>query len=149
MNPLIELAHRISIPSGSNVNTAAKPFHEHGMSVECQSLLTERNYGAPKSTRKIQARFHDVGRDYAIDEVPGIVASLIAESGYKVRLGLPEEALLCEKQNVHSIPKWFAVFGKSFNGRWIYRVDDHFLITPKDNGKNWSSCHTIFLVEEL
>ncbi len=146
---LFGIAHPISVPSGSNVDLAVKPFHGSAMSTGCQELLTEENYGAPKPTGKIQARFHNVGRDYAVDEVPGIVANLITEFGFKVRLGLPEEALLCKKQNAHSIPEWFVIFGKSFNDRWIYWVDDRFLITPEGNGKHWSSCHTLFLVEEL
>jgi hypothetical protein len=142
-------AHPILVPPGSNVDTAAKVFHNSSMSSECQALLTEKNYGTQKSKGKIQARFHDVGRDYGVDEVPGIVADLIAKLGYKVRLGSPEEALLCKKQIKHSLPKWFAVLGKSFDGRWIYWVDNLFLITPKGHGKEWSSCHMIFLVEEL
>ena len=149
MQPIIMLAHPLSIPQGSTVDSAAATFHDAKMSCECQVHLTEKNYGTPKAKGKIQARFHDVGRDYRVDEVPGIVADLIAKFGYKVRLGSPEEALLCKTQNAHSIPEWFAVFGKSFKDRWIYWVDNRFLITPKGYGKEWGSCYTIFLVEEL
>jgi len=149
MKTLIQHAHRILIPSASNVDMEAKPFHGSAMSVECQRLFTEENFGASKPIGGTQARFHNVGRDYSVDEVPSIVEGLIAEFGHKVRLGLPLEALLCQQQNAHFIPEWYAVFGKSFNDRWIYWVDDRFLITPEGHGKNWSSCHTIFLVEEL
>lgn len=147
MKALIEARFETVVPEGSTVDLAAKPFHGSRMSIGCEELLTEKNFGAPKKIGRLWMRFLDVGRDYRTDEVPRLVQEASRRAGYKLRLGTPEEALLCQAQNGGSIPENFAVFGKDFNGGFIYWVEDRFLISHEGDG-GWGSIHTIFLVEE-
>ena len=135
------------VPEGSTVDLAAKPFRGSRMSVDCQRLLTEENFGAPKRVGSLWMRFLDVGRDYSTREVSRLVKEAIKATGCKLRLGTPEEALLCKAQNGDSIQEDFAVFARNLDGRFIYWVKDRFLITCRGDG-NWSSLHKIFLVEE-
>jgi hypothetical protein len=144
---LIESGFTTIVPQISSVDVAAMPFHRTRMSESCQELLTQDNFGTTRRVGWLQMLFLDVEREYGPDEVSSLVEEVAVKTGRKLRLGTPEEALLCKRQNTNT-PEFFVVFGKSFNNYFIYWAQDRFLIDSVGRSSNWGPCHAIFLVNE-
>jgi hypothetical protein len=145
---LIPTIYPIRFPRGSTVDSAVKPFKNLRMTVRCQRVLTEKNFGSPKPG-SINGRFYDMGNDYTFEEADEAIAHLAEQTRRKYRMGTPEGALLCVQQNANH-PDAFAVFGKELDGEVIYWVgpdSPRFHIGPKSC--NWSWFHKVFILEEL
>lgn len=134
---------RIAFPAGSTVDSAAASFHNSGMTVRCQEGMTEASFGCPK-TGNVGGAFIAMPDDYTEAEAVAVLESLNRATPRRCRFGTPEEALLFAAQHDH--PHGFVVFGKRHEEKVLYWWNDRFDIA---DGRNWSSCHEIFIVAEL